>query len=80
MGFGYLLVRDGQNWCFPNEEQARTQAFPSDGIQLDQSQLQEQPDRGSDRKLYLYVKEVDLAPQDSQTLLPSQGGFQKKAQ
>ena len=80
MGFGYLLHRDEQYWCFPDENTAQTQAFPSGGFQLDQSHLQEQPDKGSDRKLYLYVKEVDVAPQESQTLLPPQAGFQKKVQ
>jgi len=78
MGLGYLLERDGQHWCFPNEELAKTQAFPSGGFQLDQSHLQEQPDTGSDRKLYLYLKEVERDQQAPQTPPQQSVGFQQR--
>ena len=57
-GFGYLVHQDGIYWCFPNEESAKILAFQSGEFQLDQSHLQEQPDKGQDRKLYLYLAEV----------------------
>ena len=68
MSLGYLVERDGQSWCFPDEDLAKAEAFPSGGFQLDLSHLQEQPDTGADRKLYLYLAEVEKTPQGPKTI------------
>jgi hypothetical protein len=53
-GFGYLVrLANGQWWCLPDEETAEKQSSLAGGFQIDQSHLQEQPDTGADRKLYL---------------------------
>jgi hypothetical protein len=74
VGHGYLVLHQGEYWCFPNEESARTLAFQSGEFRLDQSRLREQPDTGADRILYLYLGEVDATPQEPRTLLPPQRG------
>ena len=74
-GFGYLVERDGQSWCFSDEDLAKTQASRSCAFQLDRSHLREQHDIGADRKLYLYLLEVESTPQGPQTIVPPLGDF-----
>ena len=76
MGFGYLVKRDGHYWCIPNEEDSGLQIFPSDAFQLDQSQLQEQTNRGFDRKLYRSFREVEIGPPRTQMPQPPSAGIQ----
>jgi hypothetical protein len=68
-GFGYLVERDGQPWCFLDEDQAKTQLSLSGAFQLDRSHLREQPDINADRKLYLYLLEVEKTPQGPKTIV-----------
>lgn len=62
--------------CFnPNAAVMRAEAFPSGGFQLDQSHLREQHDTGADRKLYLYLLEVESTPQGPKTIPRHSGDF-----
>jgi hypothetical protein len=79
IGYGYLVEHDGQYWCFATEAAAETLAFQSGAFQLDRSQLQEQPDTDSDRKLYRYLREVESGPQGLQGLPPQTFGGQTQA-
>ena len=70
LGIGYLLRgADDVFWCLPNENTAKRQPSLASGFRLDQQRLQEQPDTGADRKLYLYDAEVDASP-DGQGTIP----------
>jgi hypothetical protein len=76
-GFGYLLKRDDQYLCIPDESWAELQVFPSGTFQIDLSQLQEQPRRGFDRKLYRYLLEVDIDQQGNPSPPPQSFGGQQ---
>jgi hypothetical protein len=78
MGCGYLVMRGNQYWCIPDEGWAELQAFPTGAFQIDLSQLQEQPRRVFDRKLYHYLLEVDLDQQENPTPPPQKFGGQKQ--
>jgi hypothetical protein len=78
MGFGYFMERDGQHWCIPNEDDAGLQVFPSGAFQIDLSQLREQTNRGFDRKLYHYLREVEIGPPENQTPPPRSFGGQQQ--
>lgn len=65
MGCGYAVERDGQLWCVPTEEQ--TDVSPTASFQLDRSQLLEFSNTGGDRRLYQYLREVELAQPNNQT-------------
>lgn len=79
LGFGYLFrFHDGRCMCIPTEETAEKQLSLSAGFQIDQSHLQEQPDTGADRKLYLYRVVLDAPLEASQRHQGVQGRFQAK--
>ena len=62
LGYGYLLRgSDDVCWCLPDDDTAKRQPSLAAGFRLDQSRLQEQPDTGADRKLYLYDADVDAS-------------------
>ena len=53
-GVGYLVqCTDGSVWCIPAEEDIEKPDALSGGFQIDLSLIQEEPDSGADRKLYL---------------------------
>jgi hypothetical protein len=77
-GFGYLVERNGQHWCVRKEEDAESPTFSTDAFQIDLSQLQEQTNRGFDRKLYYYLREVELGRQENPTPPPRSFGGQQQ--
>jgi hypothetical protein len=63
IGYGYLLKRSETDyWCLPDEDTAKKQPSLSSGFRVDPKHLQEQPDTGADRRLYLYEADVDASP------------------
>jgi hypothetical protein len=78
MGFGYLLERDNQCWCIPDESWAELPVFPTGAFQIDLSQLQEQPRRVFDRTLYHCLPEVDADQQGNPVPPPQLFGGQKQ--
>jgi hypothetical protein len=78
MGFGYLVERDGHHWCIPNEEESGLQVFPTGSFQIDLSQLREQTRRAFDRRLYHYLREVELGQPENQTPPPQSFGGQQQ--
>jgi hypothetical protein len=79
MGFGYLVERDGEQWCIPREEEAQVQPFPSGSFQIDLSQLREQTRRGFDRRLYQYLREVEVDQRGNPMHPPRSFGGQRQA-
>ncbi|MGP0095287.1 MAG: hypothetical protein ACLPKB_35840 [Xanthobacteraceae bacterium] len=77
-GFGYLLNRNDEYWCLPDENWAELQVFPTGAFQIDLSQLQEQPRRGFDRKLYHYLREVETDQQGNPSPPPRSPGGQQQ--
>jgi hypothetical protein len=69
-GFGYLIEREGKQYCVSDEGRAESQPLPLGTFEIDSQLLRKQPRREFDRNLYHYLKEVE-----SRQPRPHQQGF-----